>query len=641
MAKKSVLKDSGIPEIAAGLGLFALLANERKKKNEKKAEETRYSYKDGFTLPDPSIFMGEMDSETKRVLAKGAALTHDIDRELTEKMLREEYGVDCRVTSFTESARIERTIISCNSGEAVKQILKMRKDFEVMNDSSDIEITQHGRDVYVDVPREIPDTVYAYPIFSSAEFVNANGTPLAIGETVDGKIYVCNLEMLPHLLIAGATGSGKSVLMHELILSVLMHNRPDEVELYLIDPKITEFQPYGRLAYCHTVDDTAQAADLLRNLCDEMDARYAKFAQAGVVDLNAYNQKNPNNKMPRKVVFVDELADMMTSTWKKTVETYIARLSAKARACGIHLVIATQYPTVKVITGQIKANITARIALNVATRTNSMVILDRTGAEKLQKHGDLLFMDNDDPVRIQAPMIERWEIEAAVNELAKNQIDTKTTVKKNKKSHPFLWVSVAILVALILYNKAEDNAQEVRNQQILEEADQRQKELEERLAENQRRIEEEQRLYQEMDRQAEQERAESYEKMKAEIDADSAKTRAALPDTYGQYGNSLLDEYWDALIAPNPYYESDTAEAYQQYLESRPNASTASSTEATTSYKSSSDEIRVNPVQPVVDGSGFNEIRVGEQYLGDTYFNDDNRGYRMNGFDEFYYVNEH
>ena len=695
--KKGLLHDTGIPEIATGVGILALLASQKKAKAAKELEANRYTYKDPFQFPPVNTFCGGslrsngiLDDETLYdFLDEHNKVFPKILAEDMQKALIEDTNLDIKVTNVYISSRIIRIVVECMSAADMKALLKMRDDFAIIADSNDVEMARNGNKVYIDIPCEgLP--VREADLFEDKAFREAEGTPLAIGQTVDGKVFVVNLEKLPHLLIAGATGSGKSVLMHALILSVLMKNGPKDVELYMIDPKITEFQPYGRLGYCHTVGDAGQAVDLLRKLCDEMDARYAKFAAAGVVELNAYNQKCPQNTMPRKIVFIDELADLMSSVWKKTVEMYIARLSAKARAAGIHLVIATQYPTVKVITGQIKANITARISLNVATRTNSMVILDRTGAEKLQKHGDLLFMNGTDPIRMQAPMVDRWEIENAIDALAQNQIDkteTKTagSTKKSNRAIKAILIAAAVVSVFCtvkygihsdkatnkvdmaataqriseqsgrsyseVYNalnsgyteeelilsyqnddaeaaflEAHDAMVEAHYAEYLREGEENALELErDREAEAQRRAE------MEAERQAKQ----------AESDAKWERWRADQEALYGDTPTIDYEEAIELLTAPNPYVEKDNAEIAEQQRIAAQEAQEQVSNGQTEVYSTGATNATNNPVSPVINGSGFNEIRVGEQYRGDVYYNVDQRGYRMDNYDEFYYVNEH
>ena len=428
MAKKntSALMDFAV----AGAAAYGIVTYHKARKAVE-AEATRFSYKEPFELP-------AIDN-TLRYHVKWAQYDN-------KQMIKDIMGVlngnhikSC-LESITQGPSFSRIEIKCKDANSYKKLMKLRIEFQMIFNRNDFEMYGKGDTVYIDLPIHLT-TVRLGDLIKDSGFTRTDGTTFAIGMTVDKKCFFEDVEDMPHLLIAGTTGSGKTVLMHDLIISVLMKHGPKDVELYLIDPKETEFHPYRALGYCHVESNPSAATSLLNRLCAEMDDRYAAFSRAGVVDLKSYNEKYPDQRMPRKIVFIDELADLMTSSMKKSVETFISRLAAKARAAGIHLVIATQYPTVKVITGQIKANIPARIALHVATAVNSRVILDQGGAEKLQKHGDLYYMNGDEPIRLQAAFIERSEINNVLYYLQQNQYDAKgiigktptTKVKKERK----------------------------------------------------------------------------------------------------------------------------------------------------------------------------------------------------------------
>lgn len=299
-------------------------------------------------------------------------------------------------------------------------------------------------------------------LVSKSRFRSAEGLILTMGETRDGKPRYLDLEKLPHLLIAGSTGSGKTVLMHDLILSILLKNTPDAAELYLINTK-AEFDPYRKLGYCHVESSSSGAAIALTGLCSEMDVRYEIFSRVGVTDLRSYNTANPDNRLPHKIVFIDELADLMLSDSSNRVKQSLIKLSAKARAAGICLIIATQYPTVEIVPGLIKANISARISLSVATRSNSMVILDEPGAEKLEKQGDMYYKNGGSLIRLQAGYVDREVIDFIVGELAKNQYDKAGVLGSlpkgytpPPKSHPvrnfFIGMVAAIAILVMIGN---------------------------------------------------------------------------------------------------------------------------------------------------------------------------------------------
>ena len=412
-------------------------------------EKTRYVYKDPFVLPP-------VDTN----LTYHTHWGHKDNRQMIDNLLTAfgKKGVSCKIDKITQGATFTRIELKCTDPDSYKKLLKMRIDFRIAFNQDNFELYGEGNKVIINLPCKT-STVYTGDLLIADEFNYGDGITLAIGMGVDGRGFYEDLENLPHLLIAGSTGSGKTVLMHNLILSVLMKHGPKDVELYLIDPKWTEFSPYDQLGYCHTVSDPLRSATLLDKLCKEMDERYGILASGGASNIKSYNAKHPD-KMTRKIVFIDELADLMQSTARKSVEASISRLSAKARAVGIHLVIATQYPTVKVITGQIKANITARISLSVATKTNSMVILDQTGAEKLLKHGDLYYKNNGQMVRLQAGLVDRVSVNNVVYELLKNQYDkagefgeVPKGYKPPRKKHPvrnFFIAMVAVIAGLVI-----------------------------------------------------------------------------------------------------------------------------------------------------------------------------------------------
>ena len=230
------------------------------------------------------------------------------------------------------------------------------------------------------------------------------------------------IAKMPHMLVAGSTGSGKSVFINGIIASLLMRNTPYDLKMILIDPKMVEFKQYAELDYVKYITNTDKAISTLSKLCDEMDRRYNVMANEGCRDLDSYNYKFPSKRMPRIIMIIDEMADMMIDKkYGKQVEKNIIRIAQKARACGIHMILATQRPSREVVTGLIKANIPCRVCLSVMSRTDSMVVLDQIGAEKLQGHGDLLYlngMNNKAPQRLQAGMITTEEINQLVIPLA-------------------------------------------------------------------------------------------------------------------------------------------------------------------------------------------------------------------------------
>jgi len=275
---------------------------------------------------------------------------------------------------------------------------------------------------------EIPNTkalsVPLHDVLASDEFQHGKGHILvALGKDITGKTVVTDLAKAPHLLIAGSTGSGKSVCINSIITSIIYHSRPDEVKLMLIDPKVVELSVYNGIPHLRTevVTDMRKAQGTLNWAVREMEARYQLFAGAKVRNIEGYNKANPDKKMPYILIIVDEFADLMNVAAKE-VEVLIQRLTQKARAAGIHLILATQRPSADVITGVIKSNIPSRIAFMVESGLNSRIILDEGGAESLLGKGDMLFKQAGalSTVRIQGAFISDEEVESVV-EYVKNE----------------------------------------------------------------------------------------------------------------------------------------------------------------------------------------------------------------------------
>ena len=249
-----------------------------------------------------------------------------------------------------------------------------------------------------------------------------------LGKSIMGEIGTCEINKMPHLLIAGTTGSGKSVCVNGIICSILMRARPDEVKLAMVDPKMVELSVYNGIPHlmCPVVIEPKKASILLQKMVNEMEQRYLKFSASGTKKIEGYNeyvekynkthQEDPLEKMPYIVIVIDELSDLMVVAAKE-VEDSILRITQKARAAGIHLIVATQRPSTEVVTGLIKANIPSRIAFAVGSGIDSRTILDQTGAEKLLGKGDMLYLPigQNAPTRIQGSFITDEEIERIIN----------------------------------------------------------------------------------------------------------------------------------------------------------------------------------------------------------------------------------
>ncbi len=276
--------------------------------------------------------------------------------------------------------------------------------------------------VGIEMPNEKRSTVYLRELLDSASFKESH-SPLTIplGRGVSGDAYVATIEDMPHLLIAGATGAGKSVAMNTFLISLLFQNAPHELKFILIDPKRVELMPYNGIPHLLTpvITESDKALQALRWAIAEMGRRLHRFSEAGVRNLAEYNEKQTDDekKLPRIVIVIDELADLMMRQHRKDTETMIARIAQMARAVGMHLVIATQRPSVDVITGLIKANIPTRIAFRVVSAIDSRTILDSIGAEDLLGRGDMLYMNaaTPKPIRIQGIFISLKEVERVIN----------------------------------------------------------------------------------------------------------------------------------------------------------------------------------------------------------------------------------
>lgn len=324
------------------------------------------------------------------------------------------------LTKINQGPLLTQYVIEPAPGTQVQAILRREKEFQAALHCNASLRFDNGY-VYIEVPTGT-ETVFLGDMLIDNEYQSSDGFTMAIGMAVDGSKHYIDIAKACHILISGMTGSGKSIVLHNLILSLLMKKNPAQMHLYIIDPKATEFEYYKNLAACTVVSEVNGAVELLKNLCIEMDRRYSVLASTGCRDIDSYNTKFADAPMRRDIVFIDELSDLM-SMGGKSVEGHIVRIAQKARACGIHLVIATQYPVAKVVTGLIKANMPTKICLRVGTVTNSMVALDMAGGEKLMGHGDMLFLPNGSltPVRLQGGFVSETAINNVVAGLMKNQ----------------------------------------------------------------------------------------------------------------------------------------------------------------------------------------------------------------------------
>lgn len=382
-----------------------------------------------FKYTYPSLDLLEQNPET------GTAVSQD-ELTVTSKALKdtlETFGVniDGPIEKYPGPI-ITRYEFKPGVGIKVNQIVNLADDLALALKAKRIRIIAPipGKAaVGVEIPNRTPQMVYCRDILSSEEFTNPSvRLPMALGKTTSGKPYVADLAKMPHLLIAGATGSGKSVCMNVLITSLIYRMHPLQVRFIFVDPKMLELSVYQGLPHLgRAVVTTPRGAEkVFSDAVVEMETRYRRLATAGVRNIEDFNKKQTKeeDKLPYIVIFVDELADLMMSSTSSKTEMLITRLAQMARAVGIHLILATQRPSVDVITGLIKANFPARIAFQVATKVDSRTILDANGAEKLLGAGDMLFLSSGQPeaIRIHGAWLSSDETDRIVNFIREQEI---------------------------------------------------------------------------------------------------------------------------------------------------------------------------------------------------------------------------
>ncbi len=376
-------------------------------------------------------------------LQKGAAVSGDSTKELKETAMRLQqtlntFGVRVTITDISQGPSVTRYELQPEQGVKVSKIVGLSDDIKLNLAATDIRIEAPipGKAaIGIEVPNKENMTVALRDLFESTEFKEfPSNIAFAVGKDIAGKTVVADIAKMPHMLIAGATGSGKSVCINTLIMSILYKAHPDDVKLIMVDPKVVELSVYNGIPHLliPVVTDPKKASAALHWAVSEMEDRYRKFADYNVRDLKGYNKKletmrgngeeDVPSKLPQIVIIVDELADLMM-VCPGEVEESICRLAQLARACGIHLIIATQRPSVDVITGLIKANMPSRVAFAVSSGVDSRTILDMVGAEKLLGKGDMLFYPQgySKPARIQGAFVSDKEVSDVVDFL-KNQM---------------------------------------------------------------------------------------------------------------------------------------------------------------------------------------------------------------------------
>lgn len=388
----------------------------------KKPAPEELHFSDVYTLPPVNLLNPVQKKLTQ------ADIDNEIDRnsrKLVEAL--QSFGVQTKLVGVSRGPSVTRYELQPAPGVKISKITGLQDDIALNLASAGVRIEApipNKSAVGIEVPNKARDTVFFRELVDTTEFKKSFDKKLetVLGKDISGAMVTCNIAKMPHLLIAGTTGSGKSVCVNSIIMSILMKSTPQDVRLIMVDPKKVEFMMYNGIPHLliPVVTDPKKAAGALAWAVNEMLNRYKQFSDNNVRDFTGFNElaKDPDSglmKMSHIVIFIDELADLMMAS-PKDVEDSIVRLAQMARAAGMHLVIATQRPTVNVVTGLIKANIPSRIALMVASQTDSRVILDVSGAEKLLGNGDMLYMPVGlpKPVRVQGCFVSDKEVERVV-----------------------------------------------------------------------------------------------------------------------------------------------------------------------------------------------------------------------------------
>lgn len=389
--------------------------------------------KKSYRLPPLSLLNNIVNKK------QGENKNHAVDSAERLTNVLNEFGVHATVTNILIGPSITKYELKLETGTRVNKIMSLQDDIKLALAAKDIRIEAPipGKPaVGVEIPNLISSMVSFKEVFKNIpKDLKDNSLLVPLGKDVNGKVIYAELNKMPHLLVAGATGSGKSVCINTIICSILMRAKPDEVKLILVDPKKVELSNYNGIPHllAPVVTDPKKAAATLREVVSEMEQRYDLFASANVRKIETYNdyidKKNEDlddkqklEKLPYIVVILDEVADLMMVA-SKEVEDCIMRIAQLARAAGIHLIIATQRPSTDIITGVIKANIPSRIAFAVSSSIDSRTILDCVGAEKLLGKGDMLFlpMGSNSPIRVQGAFVDDNEVNAITHYISSQQ----------------------------------------------------------------------------------------------------------------------------------------------------------------------------------------------------------------------------
>lgn len=443
--KMQEIKENNQPDVIEN----NLFKQEEQKKEDKTKEVLQLEHAmvvedENYEYP-PIELLGKT---AKKALKGGAKALTDTATKLQKTLYS--FGVSAKVENVSVGPAITRYELKPAEGVRVSKIANLADDIalNLAAETIRIEAPIPGKQaVGIEVPNKEKEAVHLREVLESEEFQNNKSKlTVALGKDVAGNIQLADIAKMPHVLIAGSTGSGKSVCINTIISSIIYNAKPSEVKLVMVDPKVVELSVYNGIPHLliPVVTDPKKAAGALAWAVQEMDDRYNKFAQKGVRDLKGYNKaiekEEGVGKLPQIVIIVDELADLMMVA-AKDVEEAICRLAQKARAAGMHLVIATQRPSVDVITGLIKANIPSRIAFAVSSQVDSRTILDSVGAEKLLGKGDMLFFPSGapKPLRVQGAFVSDEEVEKIVDFVKQNGTATYSedileSIEKNNKT---------------------------------------------------------------------------------------------------------------------------------------------------------------------------------------------------------------
>ena len=407
-----------------------LFKQEEEKKEDKKKEVLQLEHSmivedEHYEYPPIEI----LSKPSKKALKGGAKVLTDTATKLQKTLYS--FGVSAKVENVSVGPAITRYELKPAEGVRVSKIANLADDIalNLAAETIRIEAPIPGKQaVGIEVPNKEKESVHLREVIDSDEFKDSKSKlSIALGKDVAGNIQLADIAKMPHVLIAGSTGSGKSVCINTIITSIIYKSKPSEVKFVMVDPKVVELSVYNGIPHLliPVVTDPKKAAGALAWAVQEMDNRYNLFASKGVRDLKGYNiaieKEQENGKLPQIVIIIDELADLMMVAAKE-VEESICRLAQKARAAGMHLVIATQRPSVDVITGLIKANVPSRIAFAVSSQVDSRTIIDGTGAEKLLGKGDMLFFPAGapKPSRVQGAFVSDEEVEKIVDFIKSN-----------------------------------------------------------------------------------------------------------------------------------------------------------------------------------------------------------------------------